>query len=247
MVQMLGFVFAGLLALPLVRAAPLQGFDDDVSDLIGIAGQVAPVAGDLSKVDQGLSSESRTQRMRACIRATRDWMMANNEEVDAQLAALMAQQSPGTKEMTEDEAASALSTSMVLACYELIDSATVAEILQGTSLPDERAAELFSESTKPRRPTKQQFTLLESVMLEEQQKYLEQMTPDDMQGALGNIGRHMSNTTKAVYVMCVLACLISFGLWALWTMTKEKPPKERSSKSLRKYVKTAARLEKKRG
>lgn len=203
--------------------------------------------GDISKVDQALSKKSRRKRMSACIRATRRRLETRSDEVETAVSSLMAQSTPGMKEFTEEEAVNQLFSLTVFACYEHVDNQTIAEVLQGSEqLDEEKGSTVFRDVLSARRPSRAQMELYEAVVQEEQARLLEQMTPDDMPGALGNIGRKMSTATKAAYVVSVLAGLGIFAAWSLWRMTQEKPSKERSTKSQRQQVKAEARLEKKR-
>mmetsp|Transcript_9183 Transcript_9183/g.21819 ORF Transcript_9183/g.21819 Transcript_9183/m.21819 type:complete len:245 (-) Transcript_9183:27-761(-) len=238
------WLFANLFCL--VAAAPLGFENEDVSDLIGIGGKMA-AQGDISKVDQSLSKKSRRKRMSACIRATRRRLESRSEEVETAVSSLMAQSTPGMKEFTEEEAVNQLFSLTVFACYEHVDNQTIVEVLQGAEqLDEEKGSTVFRDVLSARRPSRAQMELYEAVVQEEQARLLEQMTPDDMPGALGNIGRKMSTATKAAYVVSVLAGLGIFAAWSLWRMTQQKPSKERSAKSQRQQVKAEARLEKKR-
>ncbi|CAE7702823.1 unnamed protein product [Symbiodinium pilosum] len=185
--------------------------------------------------------------MRACIRTTRHRLESRSDEVETTIASLMAQSAPGMKELNEEEAVNQLFSLTVFACYEHIDNQTIAEVLGGAEqLGDEQSSGIFRDVLSARRPSREQVELYEAVVQEEQTRLLEQMTPDEMPGALGNIGRKMSTSTKVAYVVCVLAGLAVFGGWSLWRMTQSKPSKERSTKSQRQQVKAEARLEKKR-
>mmetsp|Transcript_23640 Transcript_23640/g.44656 ORF Transcript_23640/g.44656 Transcript_23640/m.44656 type:complete len:245 (+) Transcript_23640:42-776(+) len=230
----------------LLAAAQLGFENEDVSDLIGIGGQVA-AKGDISKVDLHLTKKSQRERMSACIRATRRRMDSRSEEVETTLSSLMAQAEPGMKEPTEEEAINQLFSLTVFACYEHVDNATISEVLKGQERLSEDASQaVFRDILSARRPGRAQVELYEEVIREEQARILAEMTPDEMVGALGNIGRQMSTATKAAYVAFVLAGLAAFGGWSLWRMTQPKHGKERSSKSWRQQVKAEARLERKR-
>eukprot|EP00439_Symbiodinium_sp_Y106_P086208 s17_g31.t2 len=162
--------------------------------------------GDISKVDQSLSKKSRRKRMSACIRATRRRLESRSEEVETAVSSLMAQSTPGMKEFTEEEAVNQLFSLTVFACYEHVDNQTIVEVLQGAEqLDEEKGSTVFRDVLSARRPSRAQMELYEAVVQEEQARLLEQMTPDDMPGALGNIGRKMSTATKAAYVVSVLA------------------------------------------
>ncbi|CAJ1338642.1 unnamed protein product [Effrenium voratum] len=183
--------------------------------------------------------------MTACVRATRVHLEQRPEEVEATVSSLMAQTMPGVPEPSEEEATNQFFSLSVLACYEAIDNKTVSQVLSDGKLAEDAAEVVFGNVLSSRRPTRQQVELYETVVQEEQARLLEQLTPDDMPGAIGNIGRKMSPATKAAYVAFVLTGLVAFGAWSLWHMTREKPQKERSSKSWRNEMKTA-RMEKKR-
>ncbi|CAE7569304.1 unnamed protein product [Symbiodinium natans] len=155
---------------------------------------------------EGALSSCRGGIPARCIRATRHRLETRSEEVEATISSLMAQSAPGMKELNEEEAANQLFSLTVFACYEHVDNKTVAEVLQGAEkLDDEKSSAIFRDVLSARRPSRAQVELYESVVQEEQARLIEQMTPDEMPGALGNIGRKMSTATKAAYVIAVLA------------------------------------------
>eukprot|EP00435_Cladocopium_sp_Y103_P055433 s79_g18.t1 len=165
----------------------------------------------MSKVDKDLSWPIRQQRMTACVRATRAFVQQRPDEVDGTVATLMAQSVPGMPELSEEQAMNQFFSMSVLACYEAIDNETIAQVVQGQRpLTDATAESVFRNLMSPRRPSRSQVELYEQILQEErnaemffgeQARILEEMTLDDMPGALGNIGRKMSNSTKAAYVL----------------------------------------------
>eukprot|EP00434_Breviolum_minutum_P035478 symbB.v1.2.031407.t1/scaffold3644.1/size52760/3 len=159
----------------------------------------------MSKVDKDLSLPSRQRRMTACVRATRAFSQDRPDEVDGTVASLMGQTAPGMPELTEEQAMNQFFSMSVLACYEAIENETILQVMEGQEhLTDSVAESTFKNLLSARRPSRMQVELYERILQEEQSRMLEQMTLDDMPGALGNIGRKMSTATKAAYVLLVL-------------------------------------------
>eukprot|EP00933_Yihiella_yeosuensis_P059405 TRINITY_DN60656_c0_g1_i1.p1 TRINITY_DN60656_c0_g1~~TRINITY_DN60656_c0_g1_i1.p1 ORF type:complete len:166 (-),score=31.83 TRINITY_DN60656_c0_g1_i1:58-513(-) len=133
---------------------------------------------------------------------------------------------------------------LAMTCYGNIDEDSTQKVLNGSPLSAETADVIFKEPTSQIKPTKEQFTLMDEVMQVEQKRILEQMTADDMIGAIGGFHRKMSTPVKALYTLIVLGLLVAGGLWSYERMTREKPTKERSSKSTRQKNKANDRATK---
>lgn len=135
---------------------------------------------------------------------------------------------------------------MVMSCYAAVDTATVAQILSGGRLPQQREEALLRQRGAPPRPTPQQYRLLEATVREEQERLIKEMRPEDLPGAVGLIGWAMPPLVKAAYVTMVIAGSFGAVLWMLRRQLRGGPERERVERALRKLEKAAARLERKK-
>lgn len=244
---------------------------DDISDLLrGDDTNMAPVRAtpvlpDPDVVEE-LDAGQRRQRMEVCRESAKSYMKENKGEVDAMIGQMlgagqavqgMPQQAAS---MSEEQAAGSVLFSMVISCYYTITQPTVTQLHSGTRPSLELQKELFGQVSTPPRPTRRQYTLLESLTKAEQQKRSEEemllMSGGELAetGGMGIIGRHMSKESKTNYLGIVGLTIVAILLF-LWMrlvggrdlayLKGDRPPRERTAKALKKVLKAEAQEEKK--
>lgn len=217
--------------------------DDDVSDLIYEPG-MQPKELD---VDEGLSESEKETRMRACFRTAMKRMEADPSMVEAAMGQMMAQsgqQSGG--DMSEEQATNYVVFTMVMSCYSSINTTLVEQIMSGARLPKKVEEDLFAPGASPPRPKRQQYALLETVVREERLAESSAAVPFDPLTGMYVIGQTMTVRTKALYAFAII--VVTFGgilLLYKRILSFSGPPKQYSSKSLRKLRSAERSLAKK--
>lgn len=217
--------------------------DDDVSDLIFDPG-MQPKELD---VDEDLSESEKELRMRACFRTATKRMEADPSMVEAAMGQMMAQSGQqGGGDMSEEQATNYVVFTMVMSCYSSINATLVDKIMSGARLPKGVEEDLFAPGASAPRPTRQQYALLEAVVREERLADASTAVPFDPLTGMYTIGQTMTIRTKALYALAVI--VVTFGgiLLLYYRILKfAAPPKEYSSKSLRKLRSAERSLAKK--
>merc|ERR1711862_447895 len=152
----------------------------------------------------------------------------------------------GAEAMTMEKAIDQVFFSRVITCYQKIDADTVVRLNTGKRLSKEESDALF-ESEVPPRPSRKQFQLLQSVMQEMQVKRMQELN-DEMPGGIGIIGRSLTTSQKALYVLLIGVLLVAVLYWVSKRLFTARAPRmrERTDKGMRKVMKAQMRLDKKR-